>query len=125
MRLSRTAKRLEAAGFLERITEPKRDRVTHIRPTSAALRWVMEAAKESVNRPALLEGVKRCHWAAGFCRQLSFRARVKESQNLLTAQRSGDTRDVGPLPLPVSMPERMRRTVRTQTGATSRRSKVG
>jgi hypothetical protein len=74
-RLSRTAKRLEAAGFLERITEPQRDRVTHIRPMSAALRWLTEAAKGSVNRPALLEGVKRCDWAAGFCRQLSFRAR--------------------------------------------------
>ena len=30
MRLSRTAKRLEAAGFLERITEPKRDRACGI-----------------------------------------------------------------------------------------------
>lgn len=66
-RLSHTAKRLEAAGFLERITEPQRDRVTHIRPTSKALRWVIEAAKGSVNQPALLEGVKSCHWAAGLC----------------------------------------------------------
>lgn len=43
-RYSRATMRLEGNGYVIRITEPRRDRVTHLRPTLNGLMWALRAS---------------------------------------------------------------------------------
>lgn len=61
--LSRATRRLCRRGFVERVTAASRDRVTHLRPTLAALQYVEMRALGSLDRAVLLEGLRRCRWA--------------------------------------------------------------
>ncbi len=66
---SRATQQLDDRGFVQRVTEPNRDRVTHVRPTYAGLEWVMDVAGQSVNRKTLLRGLEYCDWTGNLSRQ--------------------------------------------------------
>ena len=92
-RLTRVAKRLEALGYLERITELNRDRATHVRPTYSALAWVIDMASESVNLAELSEGLSRCEWADDLGRQLRAGDRTQQFPAAVAERFTGEDRD--------------------------------
>ncbi len=92
-RLTRATKRLEVLGYLERVTEPNRDRATHVRPTYAALAWVIDTAGESVNLAELSEGLSRCEWADDLGRQLRAGDRTQHFPAAVAARFTGEERD--------------------------------
>ena len=59
---SRAAMRLEGAGLILRITQPNRDRVTHLQLTAAGLRRALRMVGSSANRAAVAEGLRRTTW---------------------------------------------------------------
>jgi hypothetical protein len=67
-RYSRATQRLERYVYLDRILERRRERVTHVRPTFAALEWVIASAG-TVHLADLAEGLCRCEWASELHRQ--------------------------------------------------------
>ena len=72
---SRAVDRLEWSGLIERITEPKRDRVTHLRPTQAGLRAALEIAATSADRRAINEALRRTDWGGELSPDALARAR--------------------------------------------------
>lgn len=63
-RYSRAARRLEQAGLVSRITEPRRDRVRCLRPTPAGLRLALQLAGPAVARDAIITGLQRTSWGS-------------------------------------------------------------
>ena len=59
---SRAAIRLEGAGFVRRITEPRRDRVTHLQPTVDGLRMALRLAGRRADRSAVAAGLSMTRW---------------------------------------------------------------
>ena len=59
---SRAAVRLEAAGLIVRITQPKRDRVTHLQLTAAGLRRALRLVRRRADPTAVAEGLGRTTW---------------------------------------------------------------
>ena len=59
---SRAATRLEDAGLVLRVTEPNRDRVTHLQPTAAGLRRAMRLVGRRADLAAIAEGLRRTAW---------------------------------------------------------------
>jgi hypothetical protein len=61
---SRAAMRLEGVGFLRRITEPRRDRVTHLQPTADGLRMTLRLAGWRADRSAIAAGLSMTRWGS-------------------------------------------------------------
>jgi hypothetical protein len=59
---SRAAIQLQQYGLLERITESRRDRVTHVRLTPNGLRLALQLAGPDADRSAVAEGLRRTNW---------------------------------------------------------------
>jgi hypothetical protein len=59
---SRATLQLQGLGLLERITEPRRDRVTHVRPTASGLRLALQLAGPDADRLAIREGLGLTTW---------------------------------------------------------------
>ena len=59
---SRAAMRLEAYGVLRRITEPRRDRVTHLQLMPLGLRLALRLAGRRADRSAIAEGLRLTRW---------------------------------------------------------------
>lgn len=59
---SRAARRLEGAGLVRRMTEPNRDRLTHLQLTPAGLRRALDLIGPGSDRTAVLEGLLRMAW---------------------------------------------------------------
>ena len=59
---SRAAVQLENRGVLRRITEPYRDRVTHVQLTATGLRLALRLAGRHADRLAIAEGLRLTPW---------------------------------------------------------------
>ena len=68
---SRAAMRLEACGVLRRITEPRRDRVTHLQLTAFGLRLALSRAGRRADRSAIAEGLRLTRWGKNLAANLS------------------------------------------------------
>ena len=68
---SRAAIRLEAYGVLRRITEPRRDRVTHLQLTDLGLRLALSRAGRRADRSAIAEGLRLTRWGKDLAANLS------------------------------------------------------
>ena len=68
---SRAAIRLEAHGVLRRITEPRRDRVTHLQLTATGLRLALSRAGRRADRSAIAEGLRLTRWGKDLAANLS------------------------------------------------------
>jgi len=77
---SRAAARLEGAGLLLRITEPNRDRVTHVQLTAAGLRRALRLVGPRADLAAVAEGLGRTTWGKELAAGLTPRRRP-ESRN--------------------------------------------
>ena len=60
--LSRAVRRLEQVGLLVRVTEPHRDRVTHLRPTAAGLQRALQLAGSQADPAAVAVGLRETSW---------------------------------------------------------------
>jgi hypothetical protein len=58
MAYTRAVRRLEQSGFIHRISEPKRDRTTHIKPTRLAIDAVMQRLGDKMNRENLVKSLR-------------------------------------------------------------------
>jgi len=72
---SRAAARLEGAGLLLRITEPNRDRVTHLQLTAAGLRRALRLVGPRADLAAIAEGLGRTTWGRELAAGLTPRRR--------------------------------------------------
>ena len=59
---SRGVDRLQRDGLVERITESKRDRVTHLRLTPEGLKRALALAEPDADRAAVVAGLRRTNW---------------------------------------------------------------
>jgi hypothetical protein len=53
MAYTRAVRRLEQSGFITRISEPKRDRTTHVRPTEMAIAFMINQLGSQIDRDQL------------------------------------------------------------------------
>jgi len=68
---SRAAVRLASAGLVLRITQPKRDRVTHLQLTGAGLRRALRLVGRRADLAAIAEGLGRTAWGKGLAAGLT------------------------------------------------------
>jgi hypothetical protein len=61
---SRALRRLERAGLMRLLTEPRRNRVTHVQLTPTGIRRAIELAGDATDRVAIIEGLQRTAWGA-------------------------------------------------------------
>ncbi|TWT65474.1 hypothetical protein [Crateriforma conspicua] len=71
MRLVRTAKELERIGLLKRVTEPNRDRTTHVIPSPELISATIGRLGDEVNVDAVIAALSRTDWGAGIAGQLA------------------------------------------------------
>lgn len=71
MRLVRTAKQLERIGLLKRVTEPNRDRTTHVIPSPELISETIGRLGDDVNVDAVISALSRTGWGAGIAGQLA------------------------------------------------------
>ena len=67
MQLVRAAKQLEQIGLLERVTEPSRDRTTHVIPSLALISETIDQLGDEANVDAVIAALSRTDWGAGIC----------------------------------------------------------
>jgi hypothetical protein len=70
MAYSRAARRLEDTGWVWRVTEERRDRVTHLQPTEAGLQLALELVP-GADRAALARGLRHTTWGHALAERLS------------------------------------------------------
>ncbi len=68
MRLVRAAAQLEQKGLLKRVTEPNRDRTTHVIPSLALISETIGRLGDDVNVDAVISALSRTDWGVGLCR---------------------------------------------------------
>lgn len=68
--ISRVARRLERHGLVQRITEAKRDRVTHLRPTPAGLWRALALAGAKSDHQAVIRGLRLIYWAGSLAAEI-------------------------------------------------------
>lgn len=73
-RYSRATMRLEREGYLTRITERHRDRVTHLVPTLNGLMWVLRS-EGMLNTDSLAVGLRRTEWGGRLADELEIALR--------------------------------------------------
>ena len=56
--------RLERDGYVTRITEPRRDRITHLRPTLNGLMWAFRASP-ATDIDIVVTALRRTEWGRG------------------------------------------------------------
>ena len=71
MRLVRAVKQLEQMGLLKRVTEPNRDRTTHVIPSSELISETLERLGDEANVVAVIGALLRTDWGAGIAGQLA------------------------------------------------------
>lgn len=59
---SRALRRLASAGLVRRITQPRRDRVTHVQFTQRGLALALALAGADADRGAVAEALRRTAW---------------------------------------------------------------
>lgn len=62
MAYTRAVRRLERSGFITRISESKRDRTTHVRPTKMAVVFMIDQLGPQIDCDQLFESISRMHW---------------------------------------------------------------
>jgi len=72
---SRATKQLERAGLIQRVTEPDRNRVTHLLLTPAGLRCAMELAGPHADRMAVAKGLWLTNWGRDLATHLFAKSR--------------------------------------------------
>ena len=71
MQLVRAAKQLEQMGRLKRVTEPNRDRTTHVIPTPELISETIGRLGDEVSVDAVIAALSRTDWGAGIASQLA------------------------------------------------------
>lgn len=70
MDFTRAVRKLEMDGALTRLTEPKRDRTTHVIPTASAIATITRRLGSRVDRGAVLRGLRRTIWGTSIANEL-------------------------------------------------------
>ena len=71
MRLVRAAKRLEQMGLLKRVTEPNRDRTTHVIPSPELILETIDQLGGEANADAVIAALSQTDWGAGLASQVA------------------------------------------------------
>lgn len=71
MRLVRAAKQLEQKGLLTRVTEPNRDRATHVIPSLELISETIDQLSDEANLGAVVAALSRTDWGAGIACRLT------------------------------------------------------
>lgn len=77
MAYSRAVRKLEERGLVKRITEPQRDRTTHLIPTLDGLRTAIRNQQGKVNLTAVCAGLERTIWGKGLAIELASETECK------------------------------------------------
>lgn len=75
MQLVRAAKQLEQMGRLKRVTEPNRDRTTHVIPSLELISETIDQLRDEANLDAVIAGLSQTDWGAGICWPTRFSGR--------------------------------------------------
>ncbi|MGB7328729.1 hypothetical protein SH528x_000227 [Novipirellula sp. SH528] len=70
MRLVRAAEQLERLELLKRVTEPNRDRTTHVIPSTKLIVDTIDQLGNQVDLNAVVAGLSRTAWGRGIADQL-------------------------------------------------------
>ena len=62
MAYTRAVRRLEQSGFIHRISESKRDRTTHVRPTETAIAFMIDQLGSQIDCDQLFGSISRFDW---------------------------------------------------------------
>lgn len=71
MRLVRAAKQLELMGLLARVTEPNRDRTTHVIPSPELILDTIDQLGDEANVDAVIAALSQADWGAGIACRLA------------------------------------------------------
>jgi hypothetical protein len=71
IRLVRAADQLEQLGMLKRLTEPNRDRTTHVIPTPELIAGTIDRLRNQVDVDAVVAGLSRTSWGSGVANRLT------------------------------------------------------
>jgi hypothetical protein len=85
MAYTRAVRRLEQSGFIQRISESKRDRTTHVRPTEAAIEFMIDRLGSQINCEQLFGSISRFDWCGTLARKsqrLALSERIEGSANV-------------------------------------------
>ena len=70
MGLVRAAKQLEQMGWLKRVSEPNRDRTTHVIPSPELISETIDQLGDEVDVDAVIAALSRTDWGADLADQL-------------------------------------------------------
>lgn len=71
MQLVRAAKQLEQMGLLKRVSEPNRDRTTHVIPSPELISETIDQLGDEANLDAVIAALSRTDWGIGIARRLA------------------------------------------------------
>ncbi|MFN3297554.1 hypothetical protein [Caldimonas sp.] len=74
MTCSRAVRGMATAGLVERVTEPRRNRVTHLRPTAAGLARAL--AGNDANQTAVTLALRKTDWGAALADEIERAVKV-------------------------------------------------
>ena len=80
MAYTRAVRRLERSGFITRISESKRDRTTHIRPTKMAVVFMIDQLGPQIDCDQLFESISRMHWCGNLVGKPQRLAGIKKGE---------------------------------------------
>jgi hypothetical protein len=81
MAYTRAVRRLERSGFITRVSESKRDRTTHVRPTKMAIVFMIDQLGLQIDCDQLFESISRMQWCGNLIGKSQRLAGIKESED--------------------------------------------
>lgn len=85
MAYTRAVRRLERSGYITRVSESKRDRTTHVRPTKMAIVFMIDQLGPQIDCDQLFESISRMQWCGnliGKSQRLAESRRIEDKANV-------------------------------------------
>ncbi|MDZ4850824.1 MAG: hypothetical protein SGI77_16170 [Pirellulaceae bacterium] len=76
MAYTRAVRRLERMRLIARISEPSRDRTTHVKPTEAAIATLIEYLGEQISLGGLVASLSLTDWGQALARKIEQTSKV-------------------------------------------------
>ena len=81
MAYTRAVRRLEQSGFIHRISESKRDRTTHVRPTETAIAFMIDQLGSQIDCDQLFGSISRFAWCGNLVGKSQRMAELKKIED--------------------------------------------
>ncbi len=81
MAYTRAVRRLEQSGFIHRISESKRDRTTHVRPTETAIAFMIDQLGSQIDCDQLFGSISRFDWCGNLVGKSQRMAELKKIED--------------------------------------------